>query len=55
MRSHLMRMRMEQGDITMEDLNVLISEICKNVFQRVMDDKRAEEESEKLKELLKQK
>jgi hypothetical protein len=55
MRSHLMRMQIKQRDITMEDLDVLISEICKNVFQRVMDDRRANEESEKLKELLKQK
>lgn len=53
-RSHLMKLRLDKKDVAMEDLTLLTDEICKNVFNRVMDDKRAREESDKLKELLRQ-
>lgn len=53
-KSHLMKLRLTKEDVTMGDLTLLAEEICKNVFNRVMDDRRAKEESGKLKELLKQ-
>lgn len=53
-RSHLMKLRLHKRDVAVEDLIVLVEEICKNVFQRVMDEKRAQKESKKLKELLNQ-
>ncbi len=53
-RSHLMKLRLTRGEVTLEDLNLLVDEICKNVFKRVMDDKRARDESGKLKELVRQ-
>ncbi len=53
-RSHLMKLRLHQKEVGMEDLSVLTEEICKNVFQRVMDENRAQKESKKLKELLTQ-
>lgn len=53
-RSHLMKLHIRENEITSEDLALLAGEICKNVFQRVMDEKRAREESRKLKELLRQ-
>lgn len=52
-KSHLMKLNIKES-ITKEELTLLVSEICKNVFKRVMDDKRAKEASEKLKDLLKQ-
>lgn len=53
-RSHLMKLHLTKEDVAMGDLTLLAEEICKNVFNRVMDDRRAKEESGKLKELLKQ-
>ncbi len=53
-RSHLMKLRIKESEITTDDLARLTEEVCKNVLQRVMDDKRAREESARLKDLLKQ-
>ena len=53
-KSHLMKLRITEAGVTTDDLQLLVTEICKNVFQRVMDDKRATQESEKLQDLLKQ-
>lgn len=53
-RSHLMKLHIKESEITMDDLAHLTEEVCKNVLQRVMDDKRAREESARLKDLLKQ-
>jgi hypothetical protein len=54
-RSHLMKLNIKERHITAEELDALVSEICRNVLERVMDEKRAKEESRKLKDLLKQK
>jgi hypothetical protein len=53
-KSHLRRLNLRKGDINGKNLTVLVDEICKNVFQRVMDDKRASTESQKLRSLLDQ-
>jgi hypothetical protein len=53
-KSHLRKLRIERGAITTEGVALLTEEICRNVFQRVMDDTRAEKESKKLKDLLAQ-
>lgn len=52
--SHLRRLHLKKRAINEKNLKILIDEICKNVFQRVMDEKRASEESRKLKSLLDQ-
>ncbi|MBU7043978.1 MAG: hypothetical protein HXS47_10335 [Theionarchaea archaeon] len=52
--SHLRRLHLKKGAINEKNLKILIDEICKNVFQRVMDEQRASEESRKLKSLLDQ-
>lgn len=54
-KSHLRKLRITKSQISLGELTLLTGEICKNVFQRVMDDKRAKTESERLKDLLKQK
>ena len=54
-RSHFRKLHIREKQITKEDLSLLVEEICKNVFKRVMDDRRAGEESGKLKRLLEQK
>ena len=53
-KSHLMKLHLTESNVTADDLQVLVSEICRNVFQRVMDDKRAVQESQKLQNLLQQ-
>lgn len=53
-KSHLRKLKIRKGKVAMGDLALLVDEICKNVFQRVMDDKRAITESKKLKNLLSQ-
>ncbi|MBU7013695.1 MAG: hypothetical protein HXS52_04245 [Theionarchaea archaeon] len=55
MRSHIMKLDISERHITSEELDALVSEICRNVLERVMDEKRAREESRKLRDLLKQK
>lgn len=54
-KSHLMKLNIDKSTISMKDLSLLVSEIRKNVLERVMDEKRAKKESEKLKEMLNQK
>ncbi|MBU7033365.1 MAG: hypothetical protein HXS53_12610 [Theionarchaea archaeon] len=53
-KSHLRRLNLRRGDINKKNLTILVDEICKNVFQRVMDDKRASTESQNLRSLLDQ-
>jgi hypothetical protein len=53
-KSHLRRLHLKKGTVNTKKLNVLVDEICKNVFQRVMDDRRALEESRRLRSLLDQ-
>ncbi|MBU6996141.1 MAG: hypothetical protein HXS41_00980 [Theionarchaea archaeon] len=54
-RSHLMKLNINERHITTGELDTLVSEICRNVLERVMDEKIAGEESRKLRELLQQK
>jgi hypothetical protein len=53
-KSHLRRLHLKKATVDTQKLTVLVDEICKNVFQRVMDDRRASEESRKLRSLLNQ-
>jgi len=53
-KSHLRKLRIDEENVTMKDLTLLVEEICKNVFRRVMDNGRAQKESQKLKDLLSQ-
>lgn len=53
-KSHLRKLNIKEQFITTEEVEKIIDEICKNVLQRVMDDTRAEEESARLRELLRQ-
>ena len=52
-KSHLRKLNIKEQSITVGEVEKITDEICKNVLQRVMDDTRAEEESEKLRALLK--